>query len=397
VKLLIIPSPDTTSLNIMIRCMSIAAEAAKRGHSVMVLAPEQLAHRFSSIAVQFREYPAPPLIDRVHLEMPPIKKYGDYATLIGLNDPYFIDSCLDIEAQAIADFDPDVIYSDLSLTASISSRRSGILLASLCNLAWTPPYLLDDQFELDGAQIAPFNHVLSRLSLPRIKDLTDLIFQCSDLKIVPSCPDFEEFHPSIEDIFYCGYLYSEALESKEVPTVNAGRKRVLVYMGVGDIDPPLMAKVLPAAFDGSEYQLTVVLGDFYKDRPADTANVSYVEFLPLSKALAGADLALFHGGSGMVMTCLRAGVPGLMFPCGVYEREFHAETMAKVNAGRVLYDLSDFTAENLRKNCDEILAGDYAANGARFGGYLESLGGPNAALEALIQLSQHHSRMEQAV
>ena len=395
-KLLIIPSADTTSLNIIIRCMSIAAVAAEGGHSVMVLAPRELADRFRSLPVQLRDYPIPQSIGRVHLELPPIKKYGDYAALIGLNDGDYIDTCLDVEARAISEFRPDVIYSDLNLTASLSARRSGLPLASLCNLAWTPPYLLDDEFEIDLLQVEPFNRALSDLALPPIRDLTDLIFSFSDLKIVPSCPEFEQFPPSIEEIHYCGYLYCEAIEGQTDVTFEPEGKRILVYMGVGDIDPPLLMSVVPAAFDGSEYKVTVVLGDFYKQRSHDTANVSYVPFLPLGKALANTDLALFHGGSGMVMSCLLAGVPGLMFPCGVYEREFHAETMSRVAAGRVLYALSDFTPENLRKNVREILDGDYAANAATFGRYLRSLGGPKTAVETLVNLSQH-SRLAQAV
>lgn len=396
-RLLIVPSPDTTSLNIIIRCVSIAAEAASSGWKVMLLAPRKLIQRFETLPVLFRDYPVPPTIDRVHLELPPIKKYGDYAALIGLNAPSFIKTCLEIEDQAIEEFAPDVIYSDLNLTASISARRRGIPLASLCNLAWTPPYLLDDTFEIDRQQISPLNSILAHDGFPAIQDLSDLIFMFSDLKVVPSCPEFEQFHPSIKDVHYCGYLYSEAIEPDAGQMrVERDGKQILVYMGVGDIDPPLLTSVLPAAFDGSKYQVTVVLGEFYQHATQNTPNVSYVPFLPLRKALATTDMMLFHGGSGMVMTCLLAGVPGLMFPCGVYEREFHAETMAKVNAGRVLYDLSDFTPEVVRRHSEEILAGDYAANAAAFGGYLRSLGGPKTAVNALAHLAQH-AALAQAV
>lgn len=385
-RLLTIPSSDTTSLNIIVRCMSVAAAAVKKGHSVGVLAPNCLTRRFK-IPAQFFEYPVPPTINRVNLTAPPIKKYGDYAELIGLTQPQFIRECLDTEESAITEFAPDVIYSDLNLTASISARRFDLRLASLCNLAWTPPYLLDESFEDDQLQAAPFNSLLGRYNLPPIRDLTDLIFLFSDAKIVPSCPEFEQFDPSISGIEYCGYLYSEELETRtEQPPRETSGHHVLVYMGIGDIDLPLMTSTLPPAFDGTQYRVTVVIGDFYPEVPKSTRNVEYVRFLPLQQTLRNTDLVIFHGGSGLVATCLLQGIPGLMFPCGVYERVFHAETMAKVKAGIVLPDLADFSVSNLRHYTQEILNGDYAKNAKQFGDYLRSLGGPDRAVEILTRL-----------
>jgi UDP:flavonoid glycosyltransferase YjiC (YdhE family) len=76
-----------------------------------------------------------------------------------------------------------------------------------------------------------------------------------------------------------------------------------------------------------------------------------------------------------------------MFPCGVYEREFHAETMAKVGAGVVLYERDDFTVQNLRQYSQSILEGNYAANAKRFGDYLRTLGGPDRAVQLLSQIA----------
>jgi UDP:flavonoid glycosyltransferase YjiC (YdhE family) len=387
-RCLIIPSPDTTSLNIVIRCVSIAAEAIDQGHEVCVLAPPTLIERFAHVKAKSYDYPLPPTIARVNLEAPPIKKYGDYAALIGLNAPEFIEESLAVELRAIDEFAPEVIYSDLNLTASISARLRCKPLASLCNLAWTAPYLLDDAFVEDHEQVKPFNDVLARSGLAPIRDLADLIFMFSNLKIVPTCPQFEQFHPSITNLYYIGYLYSEALEQPSATTpLPTDKPNILVYMGIGDIDLELMAEVLPAAYDGSRYQVTVVTGDFYPTLPAPTANVNYVRFLPLRQALAQTDLALFHGGSGLAMTCLLYAVPGLMFPCGVYEREFHADTMAQVNAGIVLYEKEDFTADNLRKYTEIILNGAYRKNAGEFGAYLRSLGGAQRAVKLLSDLA----------
>ncbi|HEX8089158.1 MAG TPA: nucleotide disphospho-sugar-binding domain-containing protein [Blastocatellia bacterium] len=387
-RCLIIPSPDTTSLNIIIRCMSIAAEAIEQGHEVCVLAPPSLVERFSHLNLKVYDYPLPPTIERVNMEAPPIKKYGDYAQLIGLNAPEFIERSLDVELKAIDEFTPDVIYSDLNLTASISARIRRKPLASLCNLAWIPPYLLDDSFKEDEAQVRPFNVVLARHGLEAIRDLSDLIFLYSDVKVVPTCREFEQFPPGIENIEYIGYLYSEKLEQQSpVAVLPDGAVNILVYMGIGDIDLEMMREVLPQAFNGTDYSVTVVAGDFYPELPPPTSNVSYVRFLPLRQALAKTSLALFHGGSGLVMTCLLYGVPGLMFPCGVYEREFHAETMAKVGAGVVLYEKEDFTAQNLRAYAEAIMNGEYRKNAINFGRYLLSLGGSKRTVTLLSDLA----------
>ena len=87
------------------------------------------------------------------------------------------------------------------------------------------------------------------------------------------------------------------------------------------------------------------------------------------------------------MTCLLYGVPGLMFPCGVYEREFHAETMAQVGAGVVLYEKEDFTVDNLRKYTEIIRHGAYRKNAGEFGSYLRRLGGAQRAVKLLAELA----------
>ncbi len=387
-RCLIIPCPDTTSLNIIVRCMSIGAEAIRLGHEVATIAPAALLARFSHLKMKTYDYPLIPYIDRVHLEIPPIQRFGDYAELIGLNDWEFICKSLEAEANAIHDFKPDVIYSDLSLTASISARIHHKPLASLCNLTWTPPYLLDDSFEENETQVQPFNEILVRAGLQPIRDLSELIFMFSDLKIVPGCPEFERFPPNIRNLRYVGYLYSEALEEQRFAIdIPEHMVKILVYMGIGDIDLDLMRQVLPAAFDGTSYHALVVVGDFYADIPPSTKNVTYYRFLPLKQVLEKCDLVIFHGGSGLVLNCLLNGVPGLMFPCGVYEREFHAEMMSRVGAGIVLYEKEQFNVQELLRNIELILRGDHRKKAGDFGRYLRSLGGPERAVELLDQLA----------
>lgn len=388
-RCLLLPCPDTTSLNIVIRCASIAVEAVRAGHAAAVAAPRKLIDRFASLGFECLDFPEAPFIDRVNAEAPPIKRFGDYAQLIGLNDPAFLADSLANEADAIARFRPDVIYSDISLTAPLSARRHGRPLASLCNLSWTPPFWLDEaEFEDKPEQVTEINRLLAERGLPPVRDLSELIFARSDLKLVPSCPEFEAFPRRIEGLEFVGFLYSDALEPRapEVEVLKDGA-HLLVYMGIGDIDLDLMVRVLPAAFDGTRFNVTVAVGDFYPEVPEATSNVRFVRFLPLRATLARTDLAIFHGGSGLVMTCLLYGVPGLMFPCGVYEREFHAETMAKVGAGVVCYEREQFNPEELRRRTEAILGGDRRAKAAAFGRYLRSLGGPRRAVELLSELA----------
>jgi UDP:flavonoid glycosyltransferase YjiC (YdhE family) len=388
-KCLIIPSPDTTSLNIIIRCLSIATEAQGQGHEVAVMAPQKLVQRFSHLGLKTFSYPEVPFLSNVQYESAPIKRFGDYAALIGLNDEAFVNASLDAEADAIRSFGPDVVYSDISLTAPVSAKLSDTPLASLCNLSWLPPFLLDRAIAGDERQTASFNRVMARHGFDQVRDLSELIFLRSDLKIVPSCPEFEQYPPDVTGVEYVGHLYSERVESRGPPGAEAQtyETAIIVYMGVGDIDMPEMARELPAAFDGGPHRVVVVAGDFCPDLPGPTANVRYERFLPLTKALSAAPLVIFHGGSGLVMTCLLYGVPGLMFPCGVYEREFHAETMAKVGAGIVLYRKEDFEAASLRGHVQLILEGQYRQNARTFGRYLRGLGGPRRAVELLHGLA----------
>jgi UDP:flavonoid glycosyltransferase YjiC (YdhE family) len=92
---------------------------------------------------------------------------------------------------------------------------------------------------------------------------------------------------------------------------------------------------------------------------------------------------LNHGGQNSIMDGLVYGVPQIMVPGLVFERQYNAQSVAALGAGRVLTE-QDFRPEALRSILDSFEADPTVRQkGARAGEGLLALGGAARVIEVL--------------
>jgi UDP:flavonoid glycosyltransferase YjiC (YdhE family) len=84
-----------------------------------------------------------------------------------------------------------------------------------------------------------------------------------------------------------------------------------------------------AAADRVEAEFVLVRGPQRRSLPG---NVRSVGWIPLDRAMAGADALVHHGGAGGLLQALAAGIPQLVVP-GPGDRRHNAELVDRRGAG----------------------------------------------------------------
>lgn len=93
-----------------------------------------------------------------------------------------------------------------------------------------------------------------------------------------------------------------------------------------------------------------------------------------------------HGGQNSIMTGLVYGVPQIICPGNVFERQYNASSIVKLGAGVVL-EASNFNDETIKRIVDDLNEKITYANNSKIAGEkLLSLGGANKAVEAIENL-----------
>jgi len=151
-------------------------------------------------------------------------------------------------------------------------------------------------------------------------------------------------------------------------------------MGNGTISPHTLINVLMDAFGKAEYRVYISsrsVQPFAKD------NI-YVDYeFDFHKFMLNALTFINHGGQNSIMTGLVNGVPQIIRPGKVFERQYNAESVVRVKAGKTLH-ASDFTAQNVR----QIVKGfetdtTYHQNALKVGENLLKLGGASKVIDML--------------
>jgi UDP:flavonoid glycosyltransferase YjiC (YdhE family) len=158
---------------------------------------------------------------------------------------------------------------------------------------------------------------------------------------------------------------------------------------MGEIGPDRYVKVLPGAFDHTEFHVVVATGSHpdLPRLPEATPNVSFFRMVPGISVLDRSDAVIFHGGQNTAMASLLHGVPSLIFPGSDFERDFNARGMAGIGAG-IHMKSEDFTPRKIRESLGLLLKGDYSRNADDHGQVLRELGGPGRAADLILRAAE---------
>ena len=375
------------ALGTISRCLAVAEILRERGHPVLFLAGGPVAEHITESGFDFREGVMPDPPGPLH----PLRNLADVSMFFNLTREDYIRQALKTELEVIDEFKPDVIFSEFKLTAALSAPYSGLpLVSTACTPAhpdFTTPLFLGPGPSQEES-LTGFNHLLDELKLPPIKDVAELFFMRSRLKIAPCSRELEPLLQNLENLHYVGYLLYEPWERAPLPPdlLKGGdaSRLVYVYFSSGEIRPHQYLRALPQAFDHTEFQVVAAVGSHpdLPETPPATPNVTYTRFVPQGSILEKSEAFIFHGGQNSCMSSLLHGVPSLIVPGMDFERDFNVRGLVQIGAGLEL-KIDEFTPEKILHDTRAVIEGDYGARAKIHGQELRKLGGPLRAVDLL--------------
>jgi UDP:flavonoid glycosyltransferase YjiC (YdhE family) len=206
--------------------------------------------------------------------------------------------------------------------------------------------------------------LLAEFGLQKIESALKL-FDWADKSFCPSIRKLEPIEKN--NVYYCG-----ALKSVSANESLSTRAKILVYMGSGTISPKKMLNVIINAFSGSKYKVYIASASL-KEMTVD--NIHIARRWDFEVMLDEAVLFINHGGQNSVIDGLLHGVPQIMIPGNVFERNYNANSIADNGAG-VVIPVKDFNPTRIQDVSEHIIQSkEMSANAAGPGAELARAGG----------------------
>jgi UDP:flavonoid glycosyltransferase YjiC (YdhE family) len=372
------------------RCLSIADHLKLSGHESCFLTNGEGAKLVSEAGYPWMEgrIPDPPGRHR------PLYDLSDVAVHLNLTKEDYIRSALQHEQQAIQEFRPDVLFSEFKLTAPITAAETGLpLVSTACSPAdprFKSPLFSGDKSVDHEEAVSCFNRVLEARQMEPINDVAELFFTRSHVKIAPTIPQLEPLLSDVPNLHYVGYLLYDKMELAPLPPglieQIQDRATLFVYFSFGEIEPAKYIRVIPEAFDQSEFHAVVAVGDHpdVKELPESTANVTYVRFVPGRSMLQRCKALIFHGGQNTAMAALIHKLPSLIYPGKDFERDFNARSLANVGAA-IHAAVENFSPEKTLELTRKLLSSSIHHTAETLSSEILSKGGPRHAADLVMK------------
>ena len=271
--------------------------------------------------------------------------------------------------NAIKEFKPDVVYAEFRIAAIVASKLENIKVVTGFS------YPVQKSFACNPEYSEGVKKFIQENKLTPIESVLD-IFNWADLKIVPSSYELEPIDD--KNVVFVG-LFS----SPKITPNKSVKDKIVAYMGNGTISPRKVIEELTKAFENSNYQVYIATEQV---EPYKKNNINVNKRFDFSKLMPEAKVYINHGGQNSVMTGLIYGVPQIICPGNVFERQYNASSIVKLGAG-VLLEASNFNYETIKRIVDDLNKKITYANNPKIAvEKLLSLGGANKAVEAIENL-----------
>ncbi|HVN95559.1 MAG TPA: nucleotide disphospho-sugar-binding domain-containing protein [Syntrophorhabdaceae bacterium] len=340
-KILMIPSDGGGGFGHISRCLVLAQEAHRRGHSCAFMLSDSryekfLAREFPVFVARryrgFRHWQA--LLSAAKRKMAgssqsPIFFTGfsslDYQVVRdGLTDEKILTRRLNEYLRAVRRFDPDVIVADTSLMARPTAKKAMLPIVQVVRYATHPDtksiiWWGDESDAMNPPDsLKLVNPWLKTMDLGAIATVGDLLR--GDLYLIPGIPELEPVPEDAQTLF-TGQL-SIATETDEtsgsMPEFDDSLPMVYVTIGggAGHTGNNLFFRTIIRAFADKPVQVIVSTGNKVDARDFShlPANVRMFPWVPGKRAISKADLVVFHGGYATMMECVSYGKPSVVIP-----------------------------------------------------------------------------------
>lgn len=292
---------------------------------------------------------------------------------------YLVKSVGDIR-KAIADFNPDIVYSEFNISAIIAAKIENKPLYA------TISYPTQTEYSSNPKYAKGLKKLLKENNLTDVRSSLDL-FKWADKSFVPSIYELEPIED--DDVTFCGTWKDlkdinhndDNLNDNDGNENNQNNKNIiLVYMGNGTISPKRMLNEIRNAFVGTEYEVYIASLGLEK---SDYENIHVDKRWDFSKLLNDSVLFINHGGQNSMIDGLIYGVPQLICPGRVFERIYNGKSVENLGAAKVL-SLDEFKSEIIKAESEKLITDNgFRKNSKLIGDKLKSCGGIDCIIDAI--------------
>jgi len=389
---LLIPlfSPATGTWGGLTRVLAVAEAAQNAGHAVAFCASGSLEGSLRQRGFKVYSMPEPTMFglpkpiskwiekrsQRASIPVKPGKSVGSIwfvLTLSGMANPDYLERLVKAERQVAADFDAEMLFTDLDpgafmlasiMKLPIASNYASIITTGVGGLFWKG---------MDRA----VNSVLKTYSIKH-KDPHELCFSENILKIIPSIPELDDTDSGRPDVRYVGHLLGE-IQADQAFHPEPGKRYVFFYPGTGSVTLTKLEEVLPKVFPADGPYVCLV-GAQSVEKPYTLGGVEFRPYVPAELVLPFCDWTICHGGQNTIIQSLRQGVPLIIFPGPIFERRYNAQKVQDAGAG-VVGELDEFTPEWLLQVL--LFQTEFAIGAKNLGQKIQSLGGAPTAIKSM--------------
>ena len=249
----------------------------------------------------------------------PVHSFEEVLWLTGSLDYRY--SCVAVEKlrEFMRSWHPDVVYSEFNLAAIIAARAEGIP----CVGSGSQPTTLS--YASNPCKSSGTRRLLREMGLPAPASSLSIL-EGMKRRFIPSSPTLEP--RAGERAIYCGFL-------GDVPKTDArsaDRDCAVVYLGSGSVPAGVAMRVgrqLSSALGCDAY----VAGVPEVVCAAAGRDVHCAPRLNFGELLPHARVMVHHGGQNSMMDALAYGVPQVVVPGRVFERQFNAEAVERTRCG----------------------------------------------------------------
>jgi UDP:flavonoid glycosyltransferase YjiC (YdhE family) len=300
-----------------------------------------------------------------------VRSFEEVLFIVGaIQERFFAEDVL-AARRAIQEFQPDVVYAEFRPAAIVAARMEKVRVAISYSYPARKEYASSPRYS-HGVQ-----RFLHHQGLGDIESVLD-IFEWADLKIVPSSYELEPIcDPKV--VFTGPFVVPHPLSKRSEHEKNA----IVVYMGNGSITYPTQLSVLNKSFQGKEYQIYIAS---YQARLADQGNLHMAKRFDFNTLLPSAIAFINHGGQNSVLSGILSGVPQIIFPGNVFERQYNAASVGRLGLGKNYTD-AQFNPLAITQAVAEMkLQTSYLDNICSVQTQLRRLGGVDQAIQSLLAL-----------
>ncbi|MDO5117097.1 MAG: glycosyltransferase [Eggerthellaceae bacterium] len=266
----------------------------------------------------------------------PVKSFEEVLWLTGNLSYDYTMECVNILRAYIQNKQIDAVYSEFNLAAIIAAKADGVPVVGSVS------YPTQATYANAKKKAKGINRALSEVGLPRAGSALNL-FTWLDFRFVPSCYELEPMEGA--NLAFCGFLEAITPVQDTDPETDDQRDALVFYLGTGTVPRKRLYRAVCEIADAVPYELYVA-GVDESDAPASAVNRKNLHFgkrFDFSKLLPHAVAFINHGGQNSVMTALEYGVPQIIFPGKVFERQYNAQSIVKAGAGICIDDFTSGT------------------------------------------------------